>query len=171
MSHINRLKSKIISRLQLSDVVRDLKKEGKKIVFTNGCFDILHKGHVQYLAATADFGQVLVVGLNSDQSVKRLGKGDDRPINNFDARATVMSALSFVDYIVEFDEDTPLTLIEEIVPDVLIKGGDYDPEESDQNNKKYIVGREVVLNNKGVVDIVNLVDGFSTTNLINKIRK
>jgi rfaE bifunctional protein nucleotidyltransferase chain/domain len=171
MSHLSQLQNKIITRQAVNGIVQQLKSEGKRIVFTNGCFDILHKGHVQYLALSADYGDVLVLGLNSDDSVKRLGKGDDRPINNFEARSTVIAGLSFVDFVVEFNEDTPFELINEVVPDILVKGGDYEPDESDPTSKKYIVGRDIVLANKGQVKIVNLVDGYSTTNLINQIRK
>ena len=147
----------------------NLKK--KKIVFTNGCFDILHKGHVVYLNRAADFGDVLVLGLNSDSSVKRQGKGEDRPINNFDSRALIIAGLSCVDYVVEFDDDTPLNLIEKIIPDVLIKGGDYDKNETDKNAKKYIVGRETVLANGGKVEVIDFVQGFSTTSIIQKLKK
>jgi len=146
-----------------------LKSQNKKIVFTNGCFDILHKGHVQYLSLAADKGDVLVVGLNSDASVKRQGKGDDRPINNFDARSTIISALGFVSFVVEFDDETPEKLIQEIQPNVLVKGADYDPNETDKNSKKYIVGREVVLAKHGRVEVIDLVQGYSTTSIINKI--
>jgi len=146
-----------------------LKSQNKKIVFTNGCFDILHKGHVQYLSLAADKGDVLVVGLNSDASVKRQGKGDDRPINNFDARSTIISALGFVSFVVEFDDETPEKLIQEILPNVLVKGADYNPSETDPNSKKYIVGRDVVLANGGKVEVIDLVQGYSTTSIINKL--
>ncbi len=128
MKNFQNLSQKIINSSELLNLIPALKQEGKKIVFTNGCFDILHKGHVTYLALAADFGDVLVLGLNSDDSVRRQGKGDDRPVNDFDARATVVAALGFVDYVIEFDEDTPLRLIETVVPDILVKGGDYDRE-------------------------------------------
>ena len=143
----------------------------KKIVFTNGCFDILHKGHVVYLAQAANLGDVLVVGINSDASVRNQGKGEERPINKIEARATVLAALSFVDYVIEFDSDTPLRLIETIKPDVLVKGGDYDPNEENPTSKKYIVGRDIVLAKNGAVKTINLVQGFSTTSLINKMKK
>lgn len=144
--------------------------EGKKIVFTNGCFDILHKGHVEYLAQAADLGDLLVVGINSDASVKNQGKGEERPINKIEARATLLAALGFVDVVIEFDAETPIELIQMIEPDVLVKGGDYDPAEEDATNKKYIVGREVVLAKNGQVATIDLVQGYSTTALINKMK-
>ena len=115
-----------------------------KIVFTNGCFDILHAGHVTYLAQAAALGNKLVVAVNTDSSVKRLGKGDDRPVNSEDARAFVLSALGFVDMVILFDTDTPLEIIEALKPDVLVKGADYDPNETDPTSKKYIVGSDIV---------------------------
>ncbi len=170
MSQFQKLKDKIIERDALLTAVEELKREGKKIVFTNGCFDLLHKGHVTYLAKAADEGDVLVLGLNSDASVRRQGKGDDRPINDFLARATVIAGLGFIDFVIEFDDDTPEKLIQAIVPSVLVKGGDYHPEETDRNSKQYIVGREAVLKNGGAVKTINLVDGFSTTGIIKKMR-
>lgn len=147
------------------------REDGRQIVFTNGCFDILHKGHVEYLAQAADKGDFLVVGLNSDASVKRQGKGDDRPVNTYPARATILAALSFVDLIVDFDDDTPIHLIKMIVPDILVKGGDYNPDQVDQTAKDYIVGREIVLDNGGSVEVISLVEGYSTTSLIEKMKK
>jgi len=171
MKHLSQLQKKILSPNDLLQQLNALKSHHKKVVFTNGCFDILHKGHVQYLSLSADLGDILVVGLNSDASVKRQGKGDDRPVNDSDARALVLAGLGFVDFVVEFDEDTPLNLIEKIVPDVLVKGGDYDPAETDANSKKYIVGRDIVLKNKGRVEVIDLVQGFSTTSIIQKLKK
>ncbi len=147
------------------------KMTGRKVVFTNGVFDILHKGHVTYLAQAAQHGNRMVVGLNADASVRRLGKGDDRPINDQDARATVLAALSCVDLVVLFDEDTPLDLIRELQPNVLAKGADYDPEETDSSSKKYIVGSDIVKANGGEVVAIPLVDGFSTTKIVEKLRK
>ena len=170
MNHLQILMDKIVSEKELVESLADLREQGKKVVFTNGCFDILHKGHVTYLAKAADLGGVLVVGLNSDASVRRQGKGDDRPINEFDARALVIASLNFVDFVLFFDEDTPLRLIELVRPDVLVKGGDYDPLEEDKSVKKYIVGREVVLGGGGLVKTINLVDGFSTTSILNKLK-
>ena len=146
---------------------RDIKRfrwdnVGKKIVFTNGCFDILHVGHINYLKEASEMGDVLVVGLNSDESVKRL-KGDSRPINNQDDRAEMLAALEFVDYIVVFEDDTPYKLINMIKPDILVKGGDYSINE--------IVGRDIVEANGGRVEIVPFVPGKSTTQIINKIEQ
>ena len=137
--------------------------KGDRIVFTNGCFDILHRGHVEYLQEAASLGDRLVIGVNSDASVKRQGKGPERPLNDQDSRAKVLAALRLVDAVVIFDEDTPLALIEAIVPDVLVKGGDWSEER--------IVGADVVRKNGGEVRSLKLVDGFSTTALVEKIRR
>lgn len=171
MSHLQKLNQKILKESQLLLKLEACRNAGKKVVFTNGCFDILHKGHVTYLAAAADCGDVLVLGLNSDASVRRQGKGDDRPVNDFAARATVIAGLGYVDFVIEFDSDTPYDIIATLKPNVLVKGGDYDPTEADEQSKNYIVGREVVLANNGEVKTIDLVDGFSTTGLINKLKK
>lgn len=152
-------------------VVKGWQMKGEKVVFTNGCFDILHTGHVTYLVKAADLGHKLVVGLNTDQSVKRQGKGEERPINHEDARLMVLASLGFVDAVVLFDEDTPLRLIEALSPDILVKGGDYDAEERDIHSKKYIVGSDIVLKKGGKVCTIDLVDGFSTTSIVNKLKK
>lgn len=133
----------------------------KKIVFTNGCFDILHVGHKRYLQQAATLGDILVVGVNSDASVKRL-KGPSRPVNNEQDRAEMLSAMGFIDYVVIFDEDTPYELIKKIQPDVLVKGGDYKPEE--------VVGRDIVLSRGGKLELISFVEGKSTTNIINKVK-
>ncbi len=134
--------------------------ENKKVVFTNGCFDILHVGHVVYLNEAKSLGDILVVGLNSDSSVRRL-KGDDRPVNCQRDRATVLSALESVDYVVIFDEDTPYELIDALKPDVLVKGGDW---ETDQ-----IVGADIVMKNGGIVKSLRFIQGKSTTDIIERI--
>jgi rfaE bifunctional protein nucleotidyltransferase chain/domain len=136
------------------------KKEGKKIVFTNGVFDLLHKGHIFSLTQAAKEGDVLVIGLNSDSSVKRL-KGDSRPINDQDSRALLLAALSMVDAVVIFEEDTPLKLIASILPGALVKGGDYTIDE--------IAGAKEVIANGGKVVINPILDGFSTTSIIKAI--
>lgn len=146
------------------------RSDGRRIVFTNGVFDILHVGHVTYLEAARGLGDVLVVGINSDASVRRLNKGPERPINPEHARAQVVRALRCVDAVVIFDEDTPYNLIAEIAPDVLVKGGDYNPDELDHNSKRYMVGSDVVRAKGGTVAAIPLVDGFSTTAIINKTR-
>lgn len=171
MNNLSKLTAKIIDQKKLESLAESVKNKGFSIVFTNGCFDILHKGHVEYLAQAKDKGDVLIVGLNSDDSVRRQGKGKERPINKIQARQTVLASLFFVDYIVEFDEDTPLKLISLIKPNTLVKGGDYDPSEINQNAKTYIVGKDIVEANGGKVEVINLVEGFSTTNIVNKLKK
>ena len=156
--------------LKIEEIKR-IKNAGKKIIFTNGVFDILHKGHVDYLKEASNFGDYLIVGINSDSSVKRLGKGDDRPINNELDRAYIIENLKSVSDTIIFDEDTPLELIKKIVPDILVKGGDYDKDETDFNNKKYIVGSDIVLKNDGKVFTVDLTAGKSSTNVIEKIKQ
>ena len=170
MKNLDKIASKIVDIKEVKSLADSLKNNGQKIVFTNGCFDILHKGHVEYLAQAADKGDVLIVGLNSDDSVRRQGKGEERPINKMNARQTVLAALFFVDYLVEFDDDTPIDLIKKIQPNVLIKGGDYNPTETDCKSKTYIVGKDIVEQAGGKVEVINLVDGFSTTGLIKKMK-
>ena len=171
MSRLESIKSKIVSLEDAQRRVNLWRLKSDKIVFTNGCFDLLHEGHVTYLAKAAEEGNRLVLALNTDSSVKRQGKGDDRPINGEGSRAIVLAALGFVDLIVLFDQDTPLEIIELLKPDVLVKGADYDPTERDPNSKKYIVGSDAVLNYGGAVKSIELVDGFSTTALLAKVRK
>ena len=149
-------------RIGLVRMVNVWRLKSDRIVFTNGCFDILHRGHVEYLEEAAALGDRLVVGLNSDASVRRLGKGLDRPINDQDSRATVLGALRCVDAVVLFDEDTPLDLITAIRPDVLVKGGDWKVTE--------MVGGQFVQSYGGEVRSLKLVDGFSTTGLVERIR-
>lgn len=151
----NTLLKKLLTQEEVS--IFSNKHKNQRVVFTNGCFDILHAGHVDYLHKAAGMGDVLIVGLNSDNSVRRL-KGVSRPINNQEDRAKVLSAIGFVDYVAIFDEDTPLHLIETIKPDVLVKGGDYKPEE--------VVGREEVEANGGKLELIPFVDGKSTTNTV-----
>lgn len=148
---------RIISKKELPKLISRLRKAKKKIVFTNGCFDILHCGHVKLLEKAKTLGDVLIVGLNSDSSIKRL-KGENRPINTFKDRAIVLSALRAVDYIVGFSEDTPYNLIKMIKPDVLVKGGDY--------KKNEVVGREFA----GKTYIYPLIKGKSTTKIIEKAK-
>ena len=150
------MNNKLIERSKLDNLLSEYRKENKKIVSTNGCFDILHRGHIEYLQKARELGDLLVLGLNSDNSVKRL-KGNDRPINNETDRAIVLSALECINYISIFDEDTPLELIKIVKPDILVKGGDYKIED--------VVGREFA---KETV-LIDFVDGYSTTNIIKKI--
>lgn len=147
------------------------KEAGEQVVFTNGVFDILHVGHVDYLTKARALGDRLVLGLNSDASVRRLNKGPERPINPEAARKQVLEALRCVDLVVVFDTDTPLPLILEVKPDVLVKGGDYDPEETDASKKTYLVGSQEVCTWGGRAQIIALVDGFSTTNILEKLKK
>lgn len=143
-------------------VIDRIHGKGKRIVFTNGCFDILHIGHITYLRKARQFGDVLIVGINSDASVKRL-KGDDRPVNNLSDRAEMLAAMDFVDYVIPFEEDTPKKLIDQVRPDVLVKGGDYSPDN--------IVGADTVIQHGGKVEVIPFVDGHSTSAIIKKIQK
>jgi D-glycero-beta-D-manno-heptose 1-phosphate adenylyltransferase len=170
MSKFQKILQKIHSVSEMAKQIEKWKMAQERVVFTNGCFDILHLGHVTYLAKSADFGTKLIVGVNSDASVKRLGKGDERPVNSENSRAVLLASLSFVDGVVVFDDDTPIRLIEQLQPDVLVKGADYDPNETSPSSKKYIVGREMVMLYGGIVKTVDLVDGFSTTGIIQKLK-
>ena len=136
--------------------------KGFRIVFTNGCFDILHAGHVKYLSKAASLGDILVIGLNTDKSVKRI-KGENRPINSENARSLVLGASFFVDAIVYFEEETPYDLINYIQPDVLVKGSDY--------KKEDIVGFDIVNAKGGEIITIDFLEGFSTTNIISKLAK
>jgi len=160
--------SKVSDITSMNRTIEGWRLKGDRIVFTNGCFDILHKGHVTYLAKAASLGDRLIVALNTDTSVKRQGKGENRPINPQDARALVLSSLGFVDGVVFFDEDTPIDVISLLKPDILVKGADYDPDETDATSKKYIVGSKEVKSYGGKVVAIDLVDGFSTTAIIEK---
>jgi len=151
----------VLSEDELYKVVRELQSHGEKVVMTNGCFDIIHPGHVTYLKQAKALGSKLIVAVNSDDSVKRL-KGDSRPINSLEDRIAVLSELSSVDYVVSFSEDTPQKLISRILPDILVKGGDYKVEE--------IAGHKEVIANGGKVVIIPFVEGKSTTRIVNKIQ-
>ncbi|WP_295366166.1 bifunctional D-glycero-beta-D-manno-heptose-7-phosphate kinase/D-glycero-beta-D-manno-heptose 1-phosphate adenylyltransferase HldE [uncultured Succinivibrio sp.] len=152
----------VLSEDELYKVVRELQSRGEKVVMTNGCFDIIHPGHVTYLKQAKALGNKLIVAVNSDDSVKRL-KGDSRPINTLEDRIAVLSGLSSVDYVVSFGEDTPQKLISRILPDILVKGGDYKVEE--------IAGHKEVIANGGKVVIIPFVEGKSTTSIVKKIQK
>lgn len=151
----------VINRNQIQELMTKLKNENKTTVFTNGCFDILHIGHTRYLKESSKYGDILIIGLNSDSSVKRL-KGETRPINNENDRAELLSELNFVDYVVIFEEDTPENLLDEIKPDVYTKGADYTLETLPE--------AKTVLKNNGRVEFIKLIDGKSTTNVIKKIK-
>lgn len=155
------LNNKIIDLHTAKNKVITWQAEGQKVVFTNGVFDLVHIGHISYLAKAAGLGDKLVVGLNADSSVKRI-KGPDRPVNNEKSRAMLLAAFFFVDSVVLFDEDTPHSLITTLLPDVLVKGADYSTEN--------IVGAKEVLANGGEVKTITFVDGYSSTNIINKIK-
>jgi rfaE bifunctional protein nucleotidyltransferase chain/domain len=165
------VKHKMVTQEEANAIVTSWKDDEKKVVFTNGCFDILHRGHVTYLAKAATLGSYLVVGLNSDESVKRQNKSPERPINDEDSRALVIASLEFVDLVVIFKNDTPLDLIKLLKPSILVKGADYDADEKDENSKKYIVGSKEVKAEGGEVKTIELEEGFSTTGLIEKMRK
>jgi D-beta-D-heptose 7-phosphate kinase/D-beta-D-heptose 1-phosphate adenosyltransferase len=153
---------KIFNIDELIKFRQKVQSEGKRVVFTNGCFDIIHRGHIELLKKAKEFGDILIIGLNSDFSVKRI-KGEERPILNEDDRAYILGALECVDAVCLFDEETPGRIIEQLKPDVLVKGGDYEIDE--------IVGRETVKNYGGEVIAIPLVEGKSTRGIIEKIIK
>lgn len=154
---------RVVDLTNLQRLCNIWRMKGDRIVFTNGCFDILHRGHVEYLQEAAALGDRLVVAVNSDASVRRQGKGPDRPLNDEGSRAKVLAALRMVDAVIIFEDDTPLALIRAIVPDVLVKGGDWPVER--------IVGADAVMASGGEVRSLRLVDGFSTTALVERIRR
>ncbi len=153
---------KVLGLPALLRALEPLRAAGKRLVFTNGCYDILHPGHVDLLARAKALGDMLILGLNSDASVRRLGKGADRPVNPLEVRAFTAAHLKSVDFVVSFAEDTPLELIRTVRPHVLVKGGDWNPDR--------IVGREIVEAGGGTVHSLPLLPGFSTTALIERIR-
>ncbi|MBS1522612.1 MAG: D-glycero-beta-D-manno-heptose 1-phosphate adenylyltransferase [Bacteroidetes bacterium] len=156
------LLNKISDLQSLKASIMKWQTEGKKVVFTNGVFDLLHIGHITYMAKAAELGDKLVIGLNSDRSVKRI-KGEDRPVNDQNSRAALLAALFFVDAIVVFEEDTPINVITTLIPDILVKGADYSIEN--------IVGAKEVIANGGEVKTIDFVEGYSSTSIIKKIRE
>jgi D-beta-D-heptose 7-phosphate kinase/D-beta-D-heptose 1-phosphate adenosyltransferase len=162
MKASDKAREKILSRDELLKEVTRWRLQGKTIVFTNGCFDILHAGHLDILGKAAALGDILVVGLNADESVSRL-KGPERPVNQGSFRALMLASLSMTDAVSVFGEDTPYELIAAIVPDIIVKGGDYRPED--------VAGADIVVAHGGRVEIIPLVEGYSTTGLIEKIRQ
>jgi rfaE bifunctional protein nucleotidyltransferase chain/domain len=162
------VRSKIVSLEHAERLVAMYQMKNEKVVFTNGCFDILHLGHISYLAEAAAMGNRLVIGINSDLSVKTLDKAPNRPINDQLARMNVVAALGFVDLVVLFDNETPYELIQKLQPDILVKGGDYDANEVNLESKKYIVGSDIVKERGGSVVTIKLVEGYSTTQIIEK---
>jgi len=161
MRTVSAIAKKIITREKLARMASTWKMLGKTVAFTNGCFDILHEGHIFSLSQAAKEADILVVGVNSDASVKRL-KGESRPINNENSRSLVLASLVITDYIVVFEEDTPFELITAFLPNVIVKGGDYTVEQ--------IVGAKEVIANGGKVVINPIVEGFSTTGIIEKMK-
>lgn len=162
MTNYDIIQKKIINDETLNAIVYYWHFFEKKVVFTNGCFDLLHLGHVDYLSKAKDLGDILVVGVNTDRSVKTLGKGSGRPINNEKSRATLIASLHFVDVVVLFDEETPYELIKKVQPDVLVKGNDYKEED--------IVGYDIVKAKGGEIITIELVPGYSTTAIEQKIK-
>lgn len=155
------LNSKILDKEKLLVKLTDWKEEDKKIVFTNGCFDLIHLGHIEVIARSADLGDILIIGVNTDNSIKRL-KGKNRPIVEEISRAKQLAALEFVDAVVFFDQDTPMDLIKMINPNVITKGGDY--------NTDQVIGNDIVTQNNGEVVIIPLTQGYSTTSILEKIK-
>jgi len=161
MKSVSSIPSKIYSLSALEQEIKRWRLKNKRIVFTNGVFDILHEGHIASLAQAAGYAEILIVGLNSDASVKRL-KGSSRPVNNENARALILASMVMVDAVTIFEEDTPLELIKKILPDVLVKGGDYTIEQ--------IAGAKEVIANGGEVILADMVAGISTTKIIEKMQ-
>ena len=163
MDSISILRNKIFNLDSLIIKINVWRFQNHRIVFTNGCFDILHQGHIDYLAKAADLGTKLVLGLNTDASIKRLNKAPSRPIQDQASRSVILASLFFVDAVVLFDEDTPLNLIESLNPDVLVKGADYTIDG--------IVGADFVLSKGGQVKTINYLPGYSTTAIEQRIKK
>jgi rfaE bifunctional protein nucleotidyltransferase chain/domain len=164
------LKAKIFTKETLLKPLIVWRFKGDKIVFTNGCFDILHRGHIDYLAKASDLGGQFIVGINSDASVRRQGKGSSRPLQDEMTRAMILASLHFVNGVIIFDEDTPEELIKFVNPEILVKGADYDVNEKDKLSKKYIVGSDHVKANGGDVRTIEFLEGFSTTAIEMKIK-
>jgi rfaE bifunctional protein nucleotidyltransferase chain/domain len=152
--------SKVVTKQELLLRLKALRPEGRSVVFTNGCFDILHKGHIEYLYEASLMGNILIIGLNSDDSVRRL-KGPGRPVLDQESRSLILASLYFVDFVILFSDDTPYTLISIVEPDILVKGGDYKPEE--------IVGYDIVTGKGGRVITIPLIDGYSSSSIIRKL--
>ena len=170
MLRIDSIESKIIPISELDKAIGRWELKGQKIVFTNGVFDILHRGHVTLLAEAATLGHILVMGLNSDASVRTLDKGSNRPINAEQDRAFVLAGLSSVAAIIIFDDSTPYDLIKRIKPEVLVKGGDYDPAQTNSNAKNYVVGSDLQREAGRATVAIDFVQGYSTTSVVNKMK-
>ena len=158
---LDSIRHKILDKSSLKTWLDETKSRNQKIVFTNGCFDILHRGHIEYLAKAAELGDVLIIGLNSDSSVKLL-KGPGRPIQDEQSRALILASLQFVSKVILFEEETPYNLIKEVQPDVLVKGGDYKPAE--------IVGYDILQETGGQVITVDFVKGYSSSSIIQLLK-
>ncbi|NEN22042.1 adenylyltransferase/cytidyltransferase family protein [Cryomorpha ignava] len=169
MLRVESIERKIIPIEELDKAIGRWELKGQRVVFTNGVFDILHRGHVTLLAEAKAMGHLLVLGLNSDASVRTLGKGSDRPINKEQDRAFVLGGLSSVDAIVIFDDSTPYKIIRQIEPAVLIKGGDYDPNQTNSQAKNYVVGSDLQREGGRDTVCVDLVNGYSTTSMVKKM--
>jgi len=162
MSYYQKIKNKIIVPEQLDSLILKWKKANERIVFTNGCFDIIHQGHIDYLSKAADKGTKLIIGVNTDRSVSRI-KGPTRPIQDEYSRMMILAAMEFVDALILFDDETPISLINRVVPNILVKGSDYKPED--------IVGYDTVINNGGDVETLDFLPGFSTSSIEKKIKE
>lgn len=162
MKSIDTIRSKIVSRDTLGSILEKKREEGQKIIFTNGCFDILHRGHIEYLSQASDLGGCFVIGLNNDESVRHL-KGEFRPAIDEESRALTIASFEFVDYVVLFGEDTPSDLIRVIRPDYWVKGGDY-------QNYKELPEYRALMETGGKVKLISFVEGYSTTDIYKKIQ-
>jgi len=162
MNSLTTIYIKVLDNHSLDLKLNEWRQANNKVVFTNGVFDLLHLGHIDYLSKAKDCGDILVVGVNSDISAKRLGKGSNRPITDEKSRSMIIAALQFIDAVILFDEDTPLELIKVVQPDVLVKGSDYKPED--------IVGYDVVMAKGGTINTIEFLPGYSTTSIEQKIK-
>lgn len=170
MTKWEQIKHKLVTQEEAKAIISSWKDNGEKVVFTNGCFDILHRGHVTYLAKAASIGNYLIVGVNSDDSVRRLNKAPNRPVNDEESRALIIASLEVVDLVVIFENDTPKELIEFMKPSILVKGADYDADLSDESDPKYVVGANEVKAYGGTVMTIDLEEGFSTTGIIERLK-
>ncbi|WP_417265581.1 D-glycero-beta-D-manno-heptose 1-phosphate adenylyltransferase [Brumimicrobium sp.] len=170
MTKWEQIKHKLVTQEEAKAIISSWKDNGEKVVFTNGCFDILHRGHVTYLAKAASIGNYLIVGVNSDDSVRRLNKAPNRPVNDEESRALIIASLEVVDLVVIFENDTPKELIEFMKPSILVKGADYDADLRDESDPKYVVGANEVKAYGGTVMTIDLEEGFSTTGIIERLK-
>jgi len=170
MSQVNlTFQNKIVDLASAKKKCAEYREAGQTIIFTNGVFDLIHLGHIDYLSKAKALGAKLIVGVNEDDSVRRLDKGAARPIKNAETRCAIMAAFYFVDLVIPFNDDTPLQLIKGVLPHVLVKGGDYNANTRDTNHKDYIVGSNEVIKNGGIVKVIPFLPGHSTTSLEQRI--